>query len=313
MCVIMYKPKGKKMPNTATLQSMFLNNPDGAGIAYRNGGQWHVLKGMMELDELLTAIRSRGLGRLHDVIVHCRIATSGLVDGGACHPFPISGKERALRAVKVDTNYVLAHNGILANVDAKSVLSDTQLFIRDVVSEVRGELDSPAVLDTLEDLTIGNRLCIGTPKDVHLTGDWQEDNGIFYSNGTYKPTHSRFTDWYKTYKQGYSEDWGEYWSKDGKPAYEYVNDKYNPTRGTIDGSSRTLQPVRESISDELTRLCREDQPDYWGCCEDCVHCDTPVCAEPEFLQMYYPEMVSAKKRDERDYEDGKKLLRRYGF
>ena len=49
------------------------------------------------------------------MVFHFRISTSGNIDKGNCHPYPVSSDTNKLRLVNCETNLAVAHNGIIHN------------------------------------------------------------------------------------------------------------------------------------------------------------------------------------------------------
>ena len=138
MCIIVAKKRGLQLPGKETLRNCFNYNSDGAGLMYNYGGEVYIEKGFMdfnsfynrliELDERLDLTYS-------DLALHFRISTSGLVDKGNCHPYPISTETDQLRNLKLTTDIGMVHNGIIQKhiPEPKSVLNDTQTFIKNFV------------------------------------------------------------------------------------------------------------------------------------------------------------------------------------
>ena len=93
MCVILVKKKGIELPTKKVLKCCWERNPDGAGFMFNDYDKVVIMKGFMTFEEfylrLQTAnefyhLKEKGL------VIHFRIATSGLKDKGNCHPYPIS-------------------------------------------------------------------------------------------------------------------------------------------------------------------------------------------------------------------------------
>ena len=127
MCIIAIKNKGISLPDETTLKAMFENNPDGAGFMYAYNGSVFIEKGFMSYEEF-----KRGLVKVSEkydisalpLVMHFRIATSGNVDGGTTHPFPVSSKRKILRKTSFTTNLAIVHNGIIP-ISAPKNTSDT--------------------------------------------------------------------------------------------------------------------------------------------------------------------------------------------
>ena len=113
MCIILACESNRR-PSEDVLQTCWLYNPDGAGIAYPEGGGVHVEKGLMSYDEFAFAYAAMP----YDVpcLIHFRIGTSGGTDpatmAALTHPFGVcSDLERVL--YPDGAPLVMAHNGIL--------------------------------------------------------------------------------------------------------------------------------------------------------------------------------------------------------
>ena len=89
MCIIAYVPAGEQIP-ASTIKTMFRNNPDGAGIMWKDTerGVISIEKGFMTSNELLAAWKR--IPKNAERAIHCRIATSGKISAACCHPFPVS-------------------------------------------------------------------------------------------------------------------------------------------------------------------------------------------------------------------------------
>lgn len=56
MCIIAIKPAHQKMIDESIIETMFENNPDGAGYMYAYNNRVHINKGFMTLKELLNSL-----------------------------------------------------------------------------------------------------------------------------------------------------------------------------------------------------------------------------------------------------------------
>jgi predicted glutamine amidotransferase len=198
MCIIVYKPAGVQMPSSGGLRNAFEANPDGAGFMYVRNGAVHVRKGLMTYHDLKDALASAHLRPEEPVVVHMRIATHGAVSPAMCHPFPITSDESMLTAPTVKTRLALAHNGVIAaDVGAYKRFgqnSDTYRFVRDIASlymrKVTWYQDKNLV--TLTKRLADSKLAImGADGHVELIGDFVTEDGIYYSNTSYKEAYYR--------------------------------------------------------------------------------------------------------------------------
>lgn len=196
MCIIVSKEKGIDMPSKDVLKNCFEINSDGAGIMYTNKGNVCIEKGFDTFEKFWAMIekleRKFNLTDL-PLVMHFRISTSGKVDGGNCHPFPVAPDKKNLRAKHVITDLGMAHNGVIYNYDKdpKKELNDTQCFIRDVVSVLKrlnnDFLEDKKVLSMLEDIAESKLCFMDKNGKITYIGDYIEDNGVMYSNSSYLP------------------------------------------------------------------------------------------------------------------------------
>lgn len=132
MCIILACESNAR-PSEDVLQTCWLQNPDGAGIAYPEGGV-RVEKGLMEYDEFISAYASMPA----DVpcLLHFRIGTSGGTDpatmAALTHPFGVrSDLEDVLNPDGAPL--VFAHNGILPY-PSDALHSDTVTYAQTVLA-----------------------------------------------------------------------------------------------------------------------------------------------------------------------------------
>ena len=197
MCIIVAKPKNVEMPSVETIKNCFRRNPDGAGLMYVKDNQVIVDKGYMDVDSLLERLeklkKELGVEDLKEkaVVLHFRIGTAGKNDRETTHPFIITNDFDKLRATKITSSVGMAHNGIISHYSySQQTLSDTQLFIKHVVYPIsrldKKFYEKQEILDMLQDLA-GSKLCfLDNKENIRYVGDKVEENGIIYSNSTYK-------------------------------------------------------------------------------------------------------------------------------
>jgi predicted glutamine amidotransferase len=204
MCIIVYKQKDVKIPDKFidTLETCFDNNPDGAGILYEKDGKLHIEKGFMTFDSFKRHYEKLNFSDKDIFVLHFRIATQGNIDQYTCHPFPISHKVKHLKATTFHTNFAMVHNGCISMKDENDDLSDSQLFVRDVLSQLNPAdiyNDGP-VKNLISMSTSGSKLLLWhTEYGIMTTGLWQKDKEIYYSNDTHKTkviTYHSDYNWY---------------------------------------------------------------------------------------------------------------------
>lgn len=224
MCIIVAKNKGVALPTKKTLEQCFERNKDGAGIMYVKNNKVIIEKGLMTFQDFykkLKSIKKEFGGDLTNkaLVMHFRIGTHGKNDKATTHPFPISNNFDDLRATYFETDLGMVHNGIMSFYNYDRTLSDTQSFIKDYVSVFK-ELNKKFYLNNKvmeiisnEANISSNKLCfLDNKENIYWYGDKVIDNGVIYSNTTYKP----YT--YKSYRN-YSYDYDYWYGKDYKSTY----------------------------------------------------------------------------------------------
>ncbi len=195
MCIIAIKKEGNEMMDKRTLQNCWEMNSDGAGFMYADNGKVKVEKGfdnfnkfykrLVELDNEIDFTDK-------NLVMHFRISTSGQVDRGNTHPYPISNKIKDLRNLKYETDLAMVHNGIIVKHEPKknSVMNDTQHFIKDFVTPMY-KMNSTFLhwesnLNLLEKEAQSKLCFLDKDNELFIIGHFiEEENGNLFSNSTY--------------------------------------------------------------------------------------------------------------------------------
>ena len=194
MCIIVAKRKGIELPTKEILKNCFNYNSEGAGIMFNDGNQVFIEKGFMDFNSFYSRLEAldKEFNLVNsDLALHFRISTSGNVDQGNCHPYPISTETSQLRNLSLVTDIGMAHNGVIRKhiPETRSILNDTQTFIKNFVynmySSNKEFLTVGANIKALEE-EAGSKLCFITKDNMYIIGKFiEETNGILYSNDTY--------------------------------------------------------------------------------------------------------------------------------
>lgn len=225
MCIIVCKPMGAAMPDAETRARCFRSNPDGAGFMFADGKTVRIRKGFMNLESFESALKDELDGfdvEETAVILHFRIATSGKVKPGTCHPFPISDDPERLRMTRTDSRFGIAHNGVINGRYTADGWSDTMDFVADVVAPLMrmnpSFMHNSDALELLEGACLSKLAIMDNSGEIATVGKFIEDGGCLYSNDSYL---SRVTMWssygslwddayYTAYPQ-YKETWDDGW------------------------------------------------------------------------------------------------------
>jgi hypothetical protein len=214
MCIIAAKPVGIAMPSDQTIENMWNGNNDGAGFMWAEKGSVHIRKGFMTFEKFRTALDE--FLATHDatntaLVMHFRITTHGGTKPENCHPFPITDNVGLLTKLECKTKVGVAHNGII-NISPRKGISDTMEYIASQLAPLyRGVPDfyrNKNLIEMIYNATASRLAFLDGEGNLFTVGEFQEDNGIKYSNGSYKNFARRFPFSYGF--GGWADDYGEY-------------------------------------------------------------------------------------------------------
>ena len=191
MCVILVKEVGYDLPNENNLLACWNKNPHGAGFMFNDNGKVIIKKGYMNFNDFyneLISIDKKIYLKNRGLVIHFRIATSGLVDKGNCHPHPLSDSINDLSNTYIETNLGVAHNGVITFYNRKDdTLNDTQLFVKNDLFELYS-LDkkfylNPIFQSMIERLINGSRFVfLNGQGQIFKIGKWYRKDNYYFSN-----------------------------------------------------------------------------------------------------------------------------------
>lgn len=220
MCVIAVKPSDVDLPREEILKAMWDKNSDGAGFMYAFKGDVFIEKGFMVYDDFRKALSNleekvKSDGKtIKDtpIVLHYRITTHGGTSPENTHPFPVSDKEEHLKALDVKCKLGMAHNGVISSVEKETTVSDTMVFIRDIVSPLSSLSKdfSGELLPTIKAVIGWSRLAFlhGDGK-IDLIGDFKnskDNDGLSYSNLNHEVKYNPPAKTYNYYDDDYYDD-----------------------------------------------------------------------------------------------------------
>lgn len=201
MCIIAIKPAGIAIPDVKTIETMYRNNPDGAGLMYSDGAAVHIRKGYMSLKAYKAAIKEleKEIDTLWTPIVfHCRIGTHGKNIAENTHPFPVSDKLGLLRKIRTKTSLGVAHNGIIDITPGNKDISDTMEYITSQLAPLSRLCPNFYLkkdgLKLVSNAIQSKMVFLDVAGNIETIGEFEEVNGIFYSNSSYLP-HISYKSW----------------------------------------------------------------------------------------------------------------------
>lgn len=225
MCIIAYKPNNTKMPDYDILKTMFERNPDGSGFMLIKQNKVHIEKGFMDFKSFYKALkRYKNEWYNKPFVLHFRISTQAGVNKECCHPFPLTDNMAVLKKLHYDSNIGIAHNGIIcltSNYSKNVTHSDTMEFITDYLSliiQTKDYYKHKPTLKLIEKLADSKLAILDSTGHCELIGNFIKDNGIYYSNDTYK---KRAYVWSYPKKSENSKSYKCYGSYDDYYGYDY--------------------------------------------------------------------------------------------
>ena len=190
MCIICVSKSGVRQPTVTELNTMFRNNPDGAGYMVARHGMVSISKGYMDFGEFLNAVRREHFTERDSVVYHFRISTQAGVNPEMTHPFPLSNRLERMEKLDTTCRIGVEHNGVIrltADPDNRRY-SDTALFITQylrVLIQRREDLRDRRVLDTVWNLAQSKFAIMDGGGYVATVGEFLNQDGLLFSNASY--------------------------------------------------------------------------------------------------------------------------------
>jgi predicted glutamine amidotransferase len=195
MCIIVYKPKNVKLPDRKILRNCYLNNDDGAGYMFVDNGKVQIRKGFDDFNKFYKAVL-KDYDISKSMVLHFRISTSGGINAGATHPFPLSYSFDEMKKTVNECNVGIAHNGVIrltepTTTESASGINDTMKFIKtymNIFLDSDGtERLTPKDINLINNMTNSKLAILYNNDTVQLTNilAWKEQDGVYYSNDTF--------------------------------------------------------------------------------------------------------------------------------
>lgn len=196
MCIICVSPARTRQPSISQIRTMFAHNPHGAGYMFARGGQVFIHKGFMNVESFLEAIRAEHFAARDSVVYHFRISTQAGVTPEMTHPFPLSNQLAHMKALDVECECGVAHNGIirLTSDPTNHECSDTALFITRYLSEIihsPNELKRPELLNFIGQLAQSKLAIMDRTGYIATVGTFINEHGLLFSNASYQTCRYR--------------------------------------------------------------------------------------------------------------------------
>lgn len=254
------------MTDKETIKTMWKANSDGAGLCYIENGKVVIKKGFMCIADLLDAIDSIDNIEDRSLIVHFRISTQGGIRKDCTHPFPLSKDMSDLRQLEFESDWGIAHNGIIDmcceysygyGKTKKIDYSDTMKFISEYLTLIIKDKAFKEDADTLEliEKMLGSKLAVmDNDGEITMIGKFYEEEDGFFSNTSYIP----YT--YKPYT-AYSTAW------DDDDSYYDGFDETKPTKSyTLEEWEQLFDECDEISCSKKIEDISDEEAEKWDYC-----------------------------------------------
>ena len=196
MCIICVSNSGIDQPTESVMARMFESNPHGAGYMTARNGRVEIFKGFLTWDDFIHAVRYEHFTAASPVVYHFRISTQAGTGAAMTHPFPLTNHIEQCKMLDAACPIGVAHNGIiqLTSDPCDKEYSDTAHYIAEFLCHfVRGpeDLHHPGILSAVERTTRSKWALMDGSGYIATVGDFINDGGLLYSNGTYRPDRGR--------------------------------------------------------------------------------------------------------------------------
>lgn len=199
MCLIAIAGKGTDKYSEEFLNGIIngsLTNTDGIGYAFKKNRskKVYISKGYDDISKVISSLKSKRLGLNDELVVHLRIGNRGKVSVEMCHPFVV-----AKDSIEILQNHtyvdkpIMVHNGTFTAYTNYDGFSDTYKFIKEFMYHPSLiemlKTDEKFFKDLFSVKLSTNKLAFLFPNDdtdLIRVGYFQENNGYYYSNDSYK-------------------------------------------------------------------------------------------------------------------------------
>lgn len=236
MCIIVCKPAGIKLPSKERLERCFNINKDGAGFMFIEKNKVRIERGYFTFEDFYKDLK-HSIKLDTPCVMHFRIGTHGTKSADNTHPFAVSDNDMFLKNQRCYTDVGVAHNGIISltsssysshvnGIWSSDNTSDTYKFVKEylslIIENYKFYQDDNA-LKLIEKLIGSSNKLAFLSKDGHIQmiNNFIEDEGIFYSNSSYKPVETTtITPRHKSCYSDIGYDW-EFFRLD-KTGYDFT-------------------------------------------------------------------------------------------
>lgn len=182
------------------VENCYRSNPDGAGMAWAENDRVSVRKGFMTLDAFNLAYADFQLSHPEFIphVVHFRVATSGGSSPEMTHPYKMTPDSELLVSEDTDAS-VLFHNGVIP--DWKTSLIN-MVTSKQIPKMPKGSMNDtrmaaimasvPTIGDEILEVLSGKFVKVQPDGTIIRWGKFEFENGVYFSNTSYKWKVYRF-------------------------------------------------------------------------------------------------------------------------
>lgn len=211
MCIIAVSRAGMRQPSMDELRQMFHSNPHGAGYMTARNNRVEFSKGYMTWDEFAHAINYEQFTADDPVVYHFRISTQAGVNPQMTHPFPLTADIRKTKMLEGGCPIGVAHNGIirLTTDHRDKVYSDTAHYVAEFLRYLvrsSADLRDDGILDAIRRTTDSKWALMDSTGYIATVGHFIEEDGVLFSNGTYRAPMPRTSKKFRFSKDDFATD-----------------------------------------------------------------------------------------------------------
>lgn len=211
MCIISVSAAGKRQPTMEELRQMFNANPHGAGYMTARNGKVEISKGYMTWAEFARAINYEQFTDSDPVVYHFRISTQAGVNPQMTHPFPLTANIEKTTILECACPIGVAHNGIirLTTDHRDKVYSDTAHYVAEFLRYLvrsNADLHDDGILDAIRRTTDSKWALMDSTGYIATVGYFIEEDGVLFSNGTYRAPMPRTSKKFRFSKDDFATD-----------------------------------------------------------------------------------------------------------
>lgn len=183
MCIAILQKNPKNLIKKESLENSYASNPDGIGISYIDKKTNKIVtKKYFDFEKFyIDYVKSCNKSK-SPVMIHFRLASSGLIDYTNCHPF-------------YNDEFAFCHNGILYGMGNKDA-SDTNIFYNNILKNIDINKNK-SFLDGYAKSNHSKFIFLNKDGSFFISnesaGHWK--NNVWYSNNSYMS----YSDYNKSY------------------------------------------------------------------------------------------------------------------